>query len=138
MTTTTTTTTTISERIVLMTQYLNISINDFAKKLGYNRSQALYDVINQKSKPSFYFFDNLYKSEYGNLFSFDWLITGKGTMLKLNSQIKNTAYELENQNYKELCNSQKDLIVMQKREINRMEAEILEFKKTKNVYSGQN
>jgi hypothetical protein len=73
--------TTISERFLQIVDFLNVSTNDFAKKLGYSRSQAIYDVINGKSKPSFDFFEKLYNSEYSEKFNLKWLITGEGKML---------------------------------------------------------
>lgn len=45
----------ISERISQMLDYLDVTRNVFAKSLGYNRSQSIYDIINGKSKPSFDF-----------------------------------------------------------------------------------
>ena len=80
--------TTISERIAQMIEYLNVSTNDFAKKIGYNRSQAVYDVINGKSKPSFDFFEKLYNSEYSATFNSEWLIKGDGDMLKKVTEVK--------------------------------------------------
>jgi len=73
--------TTISERILAVLDYLNISRNVFAKKLGYTRSQSVYDIINGKSKPSYDFFNKLFSSEYSELIDSVWLITGKGNML---------------------------------------------------------
>jgi predicted transcriptional regulator len=76
--------TNISERILSLLDYLNITRNVFAKKLGYTRSQVIYDIINGKSKPSFDFFDKLFHSEYSELIDSIWLITGKGNMLNKN------------------------------------------------------
>lgn len=42
--------TTISERILQMIDFLQVSTNDFAKKIGYSRSQAIYHVINGANK----------------------------------------------------------------------------------------
>jgi len=70
--------TTISERISQLIDCLGVNPNSFAKKLGYDRSQALYDIINGKSKPSFDFFQKLYSSEYSELVNMNWLVTGKG------------------------------------------------------------
>lgn len=75
--------TNISERISQMIDYLNISTNDFAKKLGYTRSQAIYDIINGKSKPSYDFFFKLKDSEFSEMFNLDWVIAGEGTMEKI-------------------------------------------------------
>ncbi|NLN33836.1 MAG: transcriptional regulator [Flavobacteriaceae bacterium] len=77
----------ISERILRMIDFLGVSKNDFANKLGYNRSQAIYDITSGKSKPSFDFFERLSNSEYSEIFSLDWIISEKGEMLKRN--IKN-------------------------------------------------
>lgn len=71
----------ISERILLMLDYLDVTKNVFAKKLGYSRSQAVYDIVNGKAKPSFDFFNKLFNSEYSESFDSTWLITGRGNML---------------------------------------------------------
>lgn len=74
--------TSISERLFKVIDFLGVSKNYFAKKLGYERSQALYDILNNKAKPSFDFFDKFLNSEYSVNINTDWLITGKGSMLK--------------------------------------------------------
>ncbi len=71
----------ISERILQILDYLGITRNVFAKKLGYARSQAIYDIINGKANPSFDFFNKLYISEYSEIINPTWLLTGKGEML---------------------------------------------------------
>lgn len=80
--------TNISERINYLIEYQGITINDFAKKIGYGRSQAVYDIINGKSKPSFDFFDKLYNSEFSESINAEWLLTGNGEMIK-NSRMVN-------------------------------------------------
>lgn len=74
----------ISERILQMLEYLNINSNNFAKKIGYNRSQMLYDIINGKSKPSYEFFFRFLDSEYSEIISIEWLISGKSDMIRTN------------------------------------------------------
>lgn len=74
--------TNISERISQMIEFLDVTINDFGKKLGYTRSQIIYDVLNDKAKPSFDFFDKFHNSEYSALINIEWLLTGKGEMLR--------------------------------------------------------
>lgn len=72
----------ISERLTQMVDYLGITANDFAKKLGYNRSQAIYDMLSGKAKPSFDFFEKLLNSEYSATFNIEWVFTGLGNMTK--------------------------------------------------------
>ena len=75
----------ISERIIELVDFLNITKNDLAVNLGYNRSQAIYDMANGKAKPSFDFFSRLLNSEYSELINVEYLITGKGQLAKTKS-----------------------------------------------------
>jgi len=75
----------ISERIKKLIEFWGINRNSFAKSLGYERSQAVYDIMNGKAKPSFDFFDRLLNSEYSDKVNIDWLISGKGEMIKKKS-----------------------------------------------------
>ncbi len=63
-------------------EYLGVSRNDFAKTLGYSRSQSIYDIASGKSRPSFDFFERFFKSEFRNIFNPIWMFTGEGEMLK--------------------------------------------------------
>jgi len=119
--------TTISERILQMTDFLKVSTNDFAKKLGYSRSQAIYDVINGKSKPSFDFFDKLYNSEYSEKFNSDWLLTGRGEMLKENietQRVLNEPGESYVIDYKELYLREKQTVDLQNKYIASLELQL--------------
>ena len=119
--------TTISERIIQITDFLGISVNDFAKKIGYNRSQAVYDVINGKSKPSFDFFDKLYNSEYSEKFNYEWLLTGKGNMLKEEVVKENVLREPEENygiDYKELYLREKEIVDILKKQIRDLELQL--------------
>lgn len=78
----------ISERLLEMIDYLGVTKNEFAKNLSYDRSQAVYDMINGKSKPSFDFFNRLLHSEYSELFNIEYLISGIGSLHKPNIQNK--------------------------------------------------
>jgi hypothetical protein len=71
----------ISARISLMLTTLSVTKNFFAKRLGYDRSQTLYDIINGKSAPSFDFFRRFQLSEYSEIINIDWLLTGRGEKL---------------------------------------------------------
>ncbi|MFV0248873.1 MAG: S24 family peptidase [Tenacibaculum sp.] len=79
----------ISERVSQVINYFNVTKNDFAKNLGYTRSQSVYDIVNGKSKPSFDFFNRLYNTDYSETINSEWLLTGKGKMLKQSSNIIN-------------------------------------------------
>ncbi len=72
----------ISERIDQLVKYLGLSPNSFAKKLNYKRSQAVYDMIHGKAKPSFDFFSRLYNSEFSELINIEYIFTGKGDIAK--------------------------------------------------------
>lgn len=77
----------ISERILQLIEKLNVTQNEFAKKLGYTRSQTIYDITNGKSSPSFDFFNRLLNSEYSVIIDLNWLITGKGTDYETNNYV---------------------------------------------------
>ena len=72
----------ISERIAEILAYVNESRNAFALKLGYERAQTVYDIINGKSAPSYDFFKKFQFSEYSEIINIDWLLTGRGSMLR--------------------------------------------------------
>ncbi len=74
----------ISERISNIVEYLGVSKNEFALKLGYDRSQTIYDITNGKSLPSHDFFDRFLNSEYSENINIEWVISGHGNMLRLN------------------------------------------------------
>lgn len=72
----------ISARIAEILDYFSASKNAFALKLGYERAQTVYDIINGKSAPSYDFFKKFQFSEYSEIINTDWLLTGRGSMLK--------------------------------------------------------
>lgn len=72
----------ISERMNELVEFLNISKNDLANKLGYKRAQSIYDMANGKSKPSFDFFHKILNSEYSEIINIEYLISGKGKIFK--------------------------------------------------------
>lgn len=72
----------ISERILQIIENENINRNVFAQKLGYLRSQTVYDIINGKCMPSYEFFLKFIHSEFSEKYCIKWLISGEGEMLK--------------------------------------------------------
>lgn len=72
----------ISARIAEILDCFSASKNAFALKLGYERAQTVYDIINGKSAPSYDFFKKFQFSEYSEVINTDWLLTGRGSMLK--------------------------------------------------------
>ena len=75
----------ISARIAEILQYTGDTRNSFAVKLGYDRAQTVYDIINMKSAPSYDFFRRFSISEYSDIVDLKWLLSGRGSML-CNSQ----------------------------------------------------
>lgn len=74
--------TNISERISQVIKFYGVTKNQFGAKLGYTRSQSVYDIIEGKSKPSYDFFLKFINSEYSEKINAEWLISGNGEMLK--------------------------------------------------------
>ncbi|WP_195484091.1 hypothetical protein [Bacteroides cellulosilyticus] len=72
----------ISARIANILQYTGDTRNSFAIKLGYERAQTVYDVINMKSAPSYDFFRRFSISEYSDIIDLKWLLSGEGSMLR--------------------------------------------------------
>lgn len=68
----------ISARVEELVKILGETPNSFAIKLGYNRSQTIYDIISGKSAPSYDFFRKFALSEYSETISLKWLLTGNG------------------------------------------------------------
>ena len=73
-----------SARLKDVIDFLKVTPNTFGQILGYNRSQTIYDLINDRCKPSYDFVKKLMDSEYSETISVDWLITGRGEMLRSN------------------------------------------------------
>lgn len=68
------------ERLEKVIKHSQKSINAFAMSLGLERSTKIYNIINLKNgiSPSI---ANLISSVYNEI-NYEWLITGKGEMLK--------------------------------------------------------
>jgi SOS-response transcriptional repressor LexA len=74
----------ISEKLQRLITATGNNANSFAKKLGYDRSQAIYDILNGKSHPSYDFFKRLKDSEY-SAFSIDqYFFDAVNTVISVN------------------------------------------------------
>lgn len=121
----------ISELITQVIDFYKTNGNNFAKTLGYNRSQAIYDMLSGKAKPSFEFFNKFVLSEYSESISTDWLITGEGEMLKANTGENTVIAEVVHKSdprdaeilaaNKETIETQRELITTLKQRINDLE-----------------
>tara|TARA_Y100001935_G_C17056756_1_gene384713 strand:+ start:31 stop:450 length:420 start_codon:yes stop_codon:yes gene_type:complete len=69
----------MQERLAQLIQHLGISSAAFAEKIGIQRS-SISHVISGRNKPSLEFMHKI-SLAYPDI-SLDWLITGKGNMLK--------------------------------------------------------
>lgn len=76
----------ISARISKILEKEGLTPNNFAQKLGYSRSQTIYDIINCKSAPSYDFFNRFAISEFSETYNLNWLLTGRGNMSKGKSE----------------------------------------------------
>lgn len=75
----------ISARIAELIERVGEKPSSFAKRLGYSRAQTIYDILNGKSAPSYDFFNRFANTEYSARIDLQWLLTGKGDMLKTKS-----------------------------------------------------
>ena len=73
----------ISARIAEIVEFVGETPNSFAKNLGYDRTQTIYDILNMKSAPSFDFFRRFSIAGYSEIINFDWIFTGNGKMLQV-------------------------------------------------------
>ncbi|MCL2290858.1 MAG: hypothetical protein FWC34_09200 [Bacteroidetes bacterium] len=96
-----------SERLKKVIDYLNITPNDFGKKLGYDRSQTVYDALNGRCKPSFDFIFRIINTEYSAIINTDWLVSGSGNMLR-NQNVHDSSHAHTNNDTQTAQNQRKD------------------------------
>ena len=70
----------ISARVDTIIECCATTPNNFAKILGYNRAQTVYDIQNRKCAPSYDFFNRFTDSEYSVIINLRWLLNGEGEM----------------------------------------------------------
>lgn len=121
----------ISARVSEMIEFLHETPNSFAKSLGYNRAQTIYDIISGKSAPSYDFFNKVANTGISAHINIKWLITGKGDICNnTDSQTTSVAIQHTDIIEKFLCTIQE-----QAKEIGMLREQIkqLEREKEKNV-----
>lgn len=72
----------ISARIAEIIERVGENPSSFAKCLGYSRAQTIYDILSGKSAPSYDFFRRFADTEFSANIDLQWLLTGKGDVLK--------------------------------------------------------
>jgi len=95
------------DRILLILQIKNLSSSKFAEEIGVQRS-GISHIISGRNKPSLEFVQKLL-NRFPDI-NAEWLISGKGEMIKSEPQRKEIEVQTEI-NYKNNSNSSKDLII---------------------------
>lgn len=72
----------ISARIAELISKLGENPSSFAKKLGYQRAQTMYDILNGKSAPSYDFFYRFVNTEISVDVNLRWLLSGEGEIFQ--------------------------------------------------------
>lgn len=69
-----------SQRLELIISKLNLSPLAFSRALGYSRADKIYNVLNQKNKPSFDILADITRKF--ETVSIEWILTGQGEPFK--------------------------------------------------------
>jgi len=115
---------TVSERFNALVKALGHNISSFARALGYERSDKLYNIQKGKYYPSFEILDDITKNFVS--VNADWLITGRGSMfLTSNQNMENGESEKKSieEQLLELIKEKDAKIEEQAKQIGRLEAE---------------
>lgn len=114
----------VSERFNALVKALGHNISSFARALGYERSDKLYNIQKGKYYPSFEILDDITKNFVS--VNADWLITGRGNMF-LTSDQNMESRESEKKSIEEhlleLIKEKDAKIEEQAKQIGRLEAE---------------
>jgi len=73
----------INERLRTLINYYNVSISEFSRQLGYNSAEKISRILrddSNKNKPGFDILHDI--SNKFDEINTEWLLTGKGEMLK--------------------------------------------------------
>ncbi len=83
------------ERIEKVIEYLNLNKNSFSKEIGYNQNTTIGRIINEKRTPTEKTLQKI--TDRFTQISYDWLRTGRGTMLIENEEIQASVFIGKNQ-----------------------------------------
>ena len=114
----------VSERFNALVKALGHNISSFARALGYERSDKLYNIQKGKYYPSFEILDDITKNFVS--VNADWLITGRGDMfLTSNQNMESGDVEKKSieEHLLELIKEKDAKIEEQAKQIGRLEAE---------------
>lgn len=114
----------VSERFNALVKALGHNISSFARALGYERSDKLYNIQKGKYYPSFEILDDITKNFVS--VNADWLITGRGDMfLTSNQNMEGGESEKKSieEHLLELIKEKDAKIEEQAKQIGRLEAE---------------
>lgn len=125
----------ISERISQLIDYLEVSPNFFSKKLGYERSQTIYDIKNAKSAPSFDFFYRLFSSEYSEIINPKWLFTGTGNIVLRREMVSSAENKDTNSGPCQQCELRERLLHAQDEQIRLLNERLSELQACENAKS---
>lgn len=84
-----------SERLKNVIEWSKMTTNEFSVSCGFERSTVLYNVLNEKTKISVKVCKKIC-NKYEEI-NYDWLLTGKGTMLN-NTTISEPINQIINEN----------------------------------------
>lgn len=82
----------VGGRLQAIIDYYSITAPEFSRALGYERADKIYNILKGKFYPSFEILESITKNFVD--VNIDWLITGRGDMLKKRGyEMQNTDYE---------------------------------------------
>ena len=127
-----------SERVDYLINYLKLVPLSFSRSLGYDRADKIYNILKGRNKISADVARDI-TTIYDNI-SYDWLLTGKGEMLKDNpaSEVSEPAPEYKSLSTQEILSrlviqNDKLIAIIERHSIT---IENLSFKVKEEGYSG--
>lgn len=111
------------ERFDLLVEYTGLKLGAIAKKCGYERPQAFYDVYKGKAKKISEKMASSIIKVFPDIRE-SWLLTGEGPMLTENTNSPNTPQEPINQNQNDMNIELVKMIDRKDREIGELQATI--------------